>query len=370
MIGNPLEIDAATLQEWLENGHAVEVVDIRPKSDYDVWHVPGSQNVDAYQAIYANSPGPLAGYTAPPNTTVVTVCFVGQTSRVAAQYLQSRGIDAKSLSGGMQAWSLAWNKAEVQLAQSEVQIIQLRRTGKGCLSYLVASQGEAVVIDPSLEPEIYAHLAESHGLRIASVVDTHVHADHLSRSRPLAALTGADYQLPANDRVDFAFQPLQEGDKLAIGNSKIQVISTPGHTFESVSLMLDDEALFTGDTLFLDGVGRPDLKADRAETEQRARILHSTLQHLSSLDPALVILPCHTGRPVAFDGKPVAGTLQSIVASVEALQYGEDEFVSWIFGRIPANPPNYETIVQLNEKGMMPELNPTMLEAGANQCAV
>lgn len=364
------EIDTPTLQAWLENGRSIEVIDIRPRADYEAWHIPGSVNVDAYRAIYAHSPGPLAHYRPQDGRQVVAVCFVGQTSKIAAQYLGSRGIEALSLAGGMQAWSLSWNTAEVPLAHSKAEIVQVRRTGKGCLSYLVASEGAAVVIDPSVDPQVYLDLAAERGCSIIKVLDTHIHADHLSRSRALAELAGAAHYLPKQDRTHFEHQALEPGQAITFGGSQLEAIHTPGHTFESMSFVLDGEALFSGDTLFLDSVGRPDLKASREESEARARALHRTLQNLALMSPELIILPCHTGHPVPFDQVPLMSPLETVADKVEALRYDEDQFVSWILDRIPANPPNYEKIVQLNEQGILPELDPTLLEAGANMCAV
>ena len=106
--------------------------------------------------------------------------------------LAKRGFDARSLAGGMKAWSLAWNAAEVPLTDASVRVIQVRRTGKGCLSYIVASAGEAAVIDPSVSPDVYIELASRHGWSIRYVLETHVHADHLSRARELAQADGRD----------------------------------------------------------------------------------------------------------------------------------------------------------------------------------
>ena len=366
----PLEIDTPTLQGWLENGHSVEVIDIRPRADYEAWHIPGSLNVDAYRAIYAHSPGPLADYHPTDGQQVVAVCYVGQTSKIAAQYLASRGIETLSLAGGMQAWSLSWNLAEVPLAQSKAEIVQVRRTGKGCLSYLVASDGAAVVIDSSVDPQVYLDLAAQRDCSITHILDTHIHADHLSRSRALAELAGAAHYLPIQDRAHFEYQALEPGQLIDFGDSMLEAIHTPGHTFESMSYLLDGKALFSGDTLFLDSVGRPDLKADREESEARARALHRTLQNLAAMDPEIIILPCHTGQPVPFDRIPLASPLETILGNVPALRYDEEQFVTWILERLPANPPNYEKIVHLNEQGVLPALDPTVLEAGGNMCAV
>ncbi len=263
------EIDSHTLQSWLENGSRVEVIDIRPQADYQAWHVPGSVNVDAYNAIYANSPGALADYRPADDRMVVAVCFVGQTSKIAARYLQSRGIQALSLTGGMQAWSLSWNTAQISLPQGSARVVQVRRTGKGCLSYLVESEGQALVIDPSVEAQVYADLAGELGCRIVKVLDTHIHADHISRSRVLAGLTGAVHYLPRQERVHFEYQRIDPGDVITVGGARLEAIHSPGHTFESMSYLLDGIALFSGDTLFLESVGRPDLKADREGTIAR-----------------------------------------------------------------------------------------------------
>ena len=364
------EIDTHTLQSWLEGGRSVEVINIRPRADYEAWHVPGSINVDAYNAIYANSPGALADYQPSDDRTVVAVCYVGQTSRIAARYLQSRGIQALSLAGGMQSWSLSWNTAEIPLTRGSTRVVQVRRTGKGCLSYLVESEGEALVIDPSVEAQVYADLADELGCRIGTVLDTHIHADHLSRARVLAGLTGAAHYVPRQQRVHFNYQPVDPGDVIEVGSAQLESIYTPGHTFESMSYLLDDAALFSGDTLFLESVGRPDLKADREETIARARALHRSMSVLTALDAVLIVLPCHTAQPVPFDQVPVAGQLGDVVGKIEALGYDEQRFLSWIMERIPTNPPNYETIVRLNEMGVLPPLDPTMLEAGANRCAI
>ena len=127
-----------------------------------------------------------------------------------------------------------------------------------------------------LPPEVYQDLAVQHGWTITHVLDTHVHADHLSRSRLLAEATGATLHVPEQDRVTYSFTPVRDGDILDIGSSRLVALRTPGHTLESTSYLLDGKALFTGDTLFLAGVGRPDLEASpEAGTRARARLLHA-----------------------------------------------------------------------------------------------
>lgn len=110
-------------------------------------------------------------------------------------------MQALSLDGGIQAWSLAWNTAELPLERSDAHLIQVRRTGKGCLSYIIGSDGEALVIDPSIDPQVYVDQTNKRDRRITKVIDTHIHADHLSGGRSLVELTGAAYYLSQQDRL-------------------------------------------------------------------------------------------------------------------------------------------------------------------------
>src|SRR5713101_1205961 len=254
-------ISTEGLRELLEQGAPVTVLDVRPGAEYAEWSIPGSVHADAYDALRRGDPTALADFHPTNGGRVVTVCAAGKTSMLAAERLCARGMDAVSLEGGMRAWSLAWNTAEVPCPASTARIVQLRRTGKGRLSYLIGSNGDAAVVDASLEPQIYHRVADEHGWRIRTVLETHVHADHVSRARALAADTGARVCLPTTDRVSFEYAPLNDGDTVRVGSAGLRVFQTPGHTPESACFLLDERALFTGDTLFLAGVGRPDLEA-------------------------------------------------------------------------------------------------------------
>ena len=370
MVMKQTTIDVESLRELLDRGEPVTVLDIRRAEARAEWAVPGSLHADAYDALRSGDPEALAGVSLSMDAPVVTVCNVGRTSRIAADRLRSRGFRALSLAGGMKAWSLAWNSAEATVPGSDARVIQVRRTGKGCLSYLIGSGGEAVVIDASLEPEVYLNLANEHGWTITSVLETHVHADHLSRSRRLAAPSGATLLLPDQDRVSFSFEPVRDGDVLDVGTARLAAMRTPGHTPESTCYLLDGRALFTGDTLFLGGVGRPDLEASPEEARTRAHALYGSLGRLLALPPETLVLPGHTSEPVAFDGEPLVGTLAEVRERVERLGAAEDAFVEAVLARIPPTPPNHHRIVEANEAGTFPEGDPTDLEAGANRCAV
>ena len=363
-------IDVDELRAMLVEHQPVTVLDVRKAEDRAEWAIPGSLHVDAYEALKAGDSTAFDNGVVPRDAPVVTVCGAGKVSLTAMEHLQDRGYDARSLAGGMKAWSLAWNSAEVPVLGSAASVIQVRRTGKGCLSYLIGNEGRAVVIDASLAPGVYEDLAAQHGWTITRVLDTHVHADHLSRSRLLAEQTGATLHVPEQDRVTYPFTPIRDGDTLEIGSSRIVAMRTPGHTLESTSYLLDDRALFTGDTLFLTGVGRPDLEASPEQARERARLLHQSLARLTALAPETLILPGHTSQPAPFDGQPITAALADVISRVGMLGLSEGAFLDAILARIPPTPPNHARIVALNEAGEMPDGDPTELEAGANRCAV
>jgi glyoxylase-like metal-dependent hydrolase (beta-lactamase superfamily II) len=360
-------VNVDRLRLMLERAAPVMVLDIRPPEERAEWSIPGSVHRDAYRALREGDGSALDDVRPAPGTPVIAVCAGGETSRIAARVLRQRGLDAYSLSGGMKAWSLAWNTAE--LAGGGAPLVQVRRTGKGCLSYVAASGTEAVVIDASLDPGVYLDVADARGWTIRHVLDTHIHADHLSRSRALAERAGAPLWLPRQRRARYPHHVLDDGGELRFGTSTLVALSTPGHTMESVCYRVDGRWLFAGDTLFLSGVGRPDLVASAEETRTRAALLHASLAKLLALDPDLLVLPSHTNGPVPFDGVPIAATLRAVREAVR-LPESASAFTEYLLERIPPAPANHHTIVGLNEAGELPAGDPTDLEAGANRCAV
>jgi glyoxylase-like metal-dependent hydrolase (beta-lactamase superfamily II) len=145
---------------------------------------------------------------------------------------------------------------------------------------------------------------------------------------------------------------------------------TPGHTDESTTYLLDNTAAFTGDTLFLNSVGRPDLEGGtRQELASRARLLHMSVRRLLELPEAAQVLPGHVSKPIPFDGHLVVATVGEIRETVALAGLDSEAFVDTVLARIPPSPPNHSRIMELNQRGELPE-DPSELEAGANRCAV
>ena len=201
------------------------------------------------------------------------------------------------------------------------------------------------------------------------MLDTHVHADHLFRSRKLAAQAGASFHMPEEAPVSYPFSAVREGEALEVGSATLEAVRTPGHTPESTSYLLDGRALFTGDTLFLSAVGRPDLDATPEDSRERARDLYRSLRRILALGPETLVRPGHTGEPVAFDGEPICAPLSEVRESVRVLVEDEVTFVENVGGRATPPPENFERILELNRAGVSPEGDTTKLEAGANRCA-
>ncbi len=359
-------ISVGELQELLAAGRPVTVVDVRPPSDIE-WEIPGSIHVDAYGDLQSGRLGPLVELNLPAGP-IVTVCGVGRTAAIATDLLRANGVEALTLEGGMRAWSLAWNTAQTTI--SGCKVVQVRRTGKGCLSYIVASHSQAVVVDASVDPDVYVRLLRERGWRLVAVAETHIHADHLSRSRLLAHLEGADLWLPAQNHAKYSFRAVADGDRIAFGSTALVAMRTPGHTEESTTYVLDSIAAFTGDTLFLNSVGRLDLEGGtRGELESRARVLHMSVRRLLQLPEAAQLLPGHVSAPIAFDGRVLTTKVATIRDTVALTRLDSAAFVEAVLARIPRNPPNHTRIVELNQRGEVPA-DPTELEAGANRCAV
>jgi glyoxylase-like metal-dependent hydrolase (beta-lactamase superfamily II) len=367
-----MTVNAETLRLWLEAGTPLSILDVRPAAERAEWSIPGSLHMDAYDALRARDPRALASLALPLDRPVVTVCAAGRTSLLAADILRGRGHTVYSLENGMKAWSGAWNTAEVPSGVPGVWIIQVRRTGKGCLSYVVGTGGEAAVIDPSVDPEVYRAIAKSRGCTIVSVIETHVHADHVSRALPLCRASGARHCVPEQQRVSFPYVPVRDGQSIPLGDHRdlFTALRSPGHTEESTCYLLEKNAAFTGDTLFLRSVGRPDLEGGPAKAESLGRALYRSLERLKSLPGDTLILPCHTPAPIDFDGVPLCAPLQQVGSHNALLGLPEDEFVASILARIPPTPSNFLRIMSLNETGREPEDDPSGLEGGSNRCAV
>jgi hydroxyacylglutathione hydrolase len=217
--------------------------------------------------------------------------------------------------------------------------------------------GASTVVDPQAHDiERYLEFASLKQTKITYVIDTHIQADHESGGRALAARTGAAYGLHESADVAFPFTPLADGQELLCGNVTTRVLHTPGHTPESLSLVVTDGTrgpepwfVLTGDTLFVGTVGRPDLPG---AMDQSARDLYRSVQRLLALPDHTEIYPAHFSGSAC--GKGMSGKPMSTVAFEKRFNpalaiASEDAFVAALTGELPPKPAGMAAMLRRNQ---------------------
>src|SRR5499426_4493652 len=239
---------------------------------------------------------------------------------------------------------------------------QLINEDSGCLSYLIGcgEAGEAAVVDPGRDRvDEYVRLARKKGLRITRILETHTHADHISGNRDLAAVTKASIVLHRSTKAVFEHAAVQDGDEIVIGNVVLKALHTPGHTPDSLCLLVTDGSrakepwfVLTGDTLFIGDVGRPDL-GGAAAAGQLWDSLHGALL---ALPDSVEVYPAHgagslCGRAMSSKAASTIGFERRYNAALQARSRAE--FVDLVMAGLPPKPPSFETIVAKN-RGLVP----------------
>lgn len=361
-------ISTGELAERLAAGEPLTVLDVRADADWIIEapsvthvHVPLDEVRADPAALAATLDGPVA-----------VICNRGLTAEPVADALRAAGVAAAVVEGGMRSWIGALQDRRVEIGVESADLHQVQRPGRGCLSYVLIADGEALVVDPAPDAGFYADLVARAGARVVAIADTHLHADHLSGARELAAATGARLHLPApalERGVDYAdaVAPLADGDRLEIGSITVEVVALPGHTTDMTGFLIAGRALISGDSLFADGIARPDLqRGDRDGAAAMARQLHATLhERVLPLGDDVILLPGHAHPGVRSES--VAPTLAVVRERVAELEIDDPaEFAAELLAEMPPRPANYETVIAVNS-GRHP-FDPE-LEAGGNSCS-
>ncbi|MDT7806499.1 MAG: hydroxyacylglutathione hydrolase [Acidobacteriota bacterium] len=233
-------------------------------------------------------------------------------------------------------------------------------------SYLVGSEGEAAVVDPQRDVEQYIVEAAAQDLKIKYVVETHLHADFVSGHRELAARTGAEIVFGARAGARFPHHAVRDGDELPIGKVILRVLETPGHTPESISLIVIDREVsevprkvLTGDTLFIGDVGRPDLAGASGYTSaQMAALMYESLHgKLLKLDDEVEVWPAHGAGSMC--GRNISKETSSTIGQQRRFNYAlapmpRDEFVRMLTTDLPEAPAYFPVDAAINREGARP----------------
>ena len=409
IIRSKQEIEPEDLKKKIDNDENIFLLDVRTPQEYEAWRISYDKYVNPklipVDRLFVNDP--ILFKEIPKDKEIVTVCAHGNRSLIAANILNQLGYNVKSVKGGMAGWNKVYDVAEIPVPkEAPFKIWQIRRISKGCMGYIISSKEDklAAVIDPSREIyEAFLKTAKDNELQITKLLDTHQHADHVSG---IVKLIKAITTTETNVEQTFAYfssleeydpsnsllkniEYVKDEDRIDIGNKvTLKAIYTPGHTNGSMSFLIEYTPsdnkknnineknlthyyLFTGDTLFVNGVGRPDL---RDQSVKFAELLYDTYhKKILQLPNDTVILPAHfNGTSIALKHTvPILETLGTIKKKIKFLSMDKKEFIQYITDTVPPRPMNYRTIISIN-KQMLPydEIEMSDLEAGPNSCMI
>lgn len=381
------------LQERLDRREKFFILDVRNREEFSTWKIEGREKLlnvpyfeileeggkdDVVESVIAYAKNKLARELLK-DKPVLVVCVKGRTSALVAEGLRQLAYNAVTLVGGMKAWG-DFYQIKYIVESRELSLYQISRPARGCLSYLVASENEAAVIDPLRHIEHYLNLAQAQNLKIKLVSDTHGHADHISGGRALADRVNAPYYLHPYDAIHpldvlpakLSFEYLRDGQELSVGRAKLKALHIPGHTLGNIAYLLNEKYLFTGDSIFIESVARPDLGG---RGEAWAPLHYRAFERLLKLPDSTVVLPGHFSQPKEANAQGLfmatLGELKQKNEGLQIAQNGEQEFVQYMLSSLPTFPLQYIDIKRVNA-GLLTtdEEKASELELGKNICAL
>jgi glyoxylase-like metal-dependent hydrolase (beta-lactamase superfamily II) len=380
----------------LSRNEPMFILDVRNRDEFEHWRVEGPQPVPTLNVPYFDlldlegeeedvTEAVMRGVQAqlmpqlPTDRPILAVCAEGNTSNYVADGLRRLGFDAVNMEGGMEAWGnfYYWRPVE---ENERFALYQVVRPARGCLSHVLVSEHHAAVFDPARHIETYDELAAAVGARIEWVLDTHLHADHLSGGPALGQRDHVPYYLHPYDAIHpmdmlparMAYRPLEAEQVLRIGRAEVKVLHFPGHTLGTVAFLIDGRYLLNGDSLFLESIARPDLGG---RAEGWTPLLYDSLKRMAELPDDTVVLPAHFSDIAAGDETGVyratLGDLKQRNPGLLKLAEGEQAFSDYIQASLPEFPEAYVEIKRANAGLAHPdERKAQELELGKNICAV
>jgi glyoxylase-like metal-dependent hydrolase (beta-lactamase superfamily II) len=369
-------ISAQEVTEKVLSDKSLFILDVRNEDAFADWKVEGKL-VEHLNVPYFDLIDGVEEIVdkLPKDKEILVVCAKQGSSEMVGEHLVDAGFkDVYVLKGGMKSWSEYLHPVKIGDLKDGGSIYQFVRIGKGCLSYLIESNGEALIVDSNRTVDAYIDFAKEKNITIKHAVDTHLHADHISGGRLLRERISATYYLPPKDaeEVLFSYEPLEEGKDISFGNTKVKVepLYSPGHTIGSTSLIVDDQYLLTGDILFVESIGRPDLAGKAGDWADDLR--NTLYEKYKQLSDELIVLPAHFGSASELgDGGTVQAKLGDLFEKNAGLNMDEKEFRVAVSENLPPQPNSYQEIRETNMGKITPAAEEqSEMEIGPNRCAI
>lgn len=368
-------ITAVDITNKVLNKEELFILDVRNRSDFEDWKIEGENfqylNIPYFELL--DGVEDILNQI-PTHKDILVVCAKEGSSEMVATMLSEAGLTVSYLKGGMKTWSEYLYQTKVY-EDENVKIYQFIRVGKGCLSYMIVSEDQALVVDPARFIDVYDKAAKAEGATITHVVDSHLHADHISGGKDLADKLNATYYLMKSEGATFDFEALENHEVIEFNNVHLEVLAvkTPGHTPGSVSFFVNQKFLFSGDTIFVSGLGRPDLGN---QVREWANDLYDTVYtKVTEIADDVIVLPSHYAdfdQEINENGF-IGGTLGKIREENEKMfNASREEFLSDVEKSASSvKPPNFEEIVSINRGITAVDIEKMQeLEIGPNRCAV
>lgn len=379
---------ALTMQEIydrLVDKNDLFIVDVRNEEEFNTWHIETAKGAEIVNVPYFNFLEEEEESVAkvPTDKDVIVVCAKEGSSAFVADILHQRGIHADYLAGGMKTWGDLYIFRTVQ-ETDDWQVYQVDRVARGCLSHIFISRGEALIIDPLRHTEKYTEFLKEKGATIKLLLDTHAHADHISGGPDLAEETEAPYYLHPYDGIHpfdilppkLSYNMLADGDEFTVGGFTVKSIHSPGHTLGQVTFLVTAESgeqfFCSGDTVFLDSFGRPDLGG---QGEKWAPIVYDTLFNIikNAVSEDATLLPGHYANASEANADGLfAQRMGDMWQQNSAMQHNEaNDFIQYVLSHLPTMPEQYIEIKRVNAGLVEPdEEGMSELELGKNICAL
>lgn len=385
LVENTEQLSTQTLYRVLQEENDIFLVDVRNTDEFESWRIetrytPETINIPYFE-FFENEEESLSKI--PKERPIVLVCAVGGASDFVAAMLEEEGIPASNIAEGMSGWGKLHIFRPV-IETETYQIYQVDRVARGCLSYVLISDGRAVIIDPLRHIQYYEEFLESKGATLELILDTHGHADHISGGPELSKKTGAPYYLHPYDGIHpfdmlpakLDYNMLHHDKNFRIADFDIRVLHVPGHTLGQVNFLVQtsDEKryFFTGDNIFIQSFGRPDLGG---QGEAWAPIVYETIFKTvkENIPDDALVLPGHYAKPSeAGEDGLFAKRLGDIWRENNDLTNSDRErFIGFVLDHLPEMPLQYIQIKRVNAGLVNPdEEEASELELGKNICAL